>query len=441
MADIDYETRYYYDRNSISNKFFTLNQDLIEYFSRFSDPEYWEFLKNLNNLKDDFTALMYEVKQIQGNWKFKDQVLPPLFGEAKHTLDKIIEEFYKLYGNDLNTITKDTYEFDEFSETRRQFRLLKYLIRKFDELFLDPRDLSSFFTHRRLESAIMRMDKRITNNLLLSIHDKYLNICKRIGKKGLQNYIEKELEDYSLPYAAYVSEIVAEIKPRFWSGEEPEGLERALKRCFKSQVANDGPNLGFKPIWSGSRCWCYHFNSFNNGKGSIILLTKHRISDIIEGENPFHSSYVNNTIFELFVKAGKPDLFREWIMSEEVKDRFVWCLEYNTTPNNLYEGFNELDKDEKSIIINKTHKKLKKRLEQMKKLYGYAYPFEETRERIIQKNVEYLEGSNFENKEKAKEIAKRLYSIEEINEDDIDEAITDLENLEKELEQVEEVEE
>lgn len=442
-----YEINNYYSQSDLENCYhFSFSPEEIEHLCHYSEnPQILQSLKLFSKLNEDINALFYEIRQVKGNWDFKDRVLSGLFEELHEKLIAIRDVIKELHEEDdkreaglsLDLTYVDSMRQSYESKTdriqRRRFYLLNYLINEiiYDFIVIGyDRRISDGFTHRTLEKKIIKSDIRI-QNVLTEYHDALLHTVNRYAHNGLKEIIlreiRKKLEYLELPLVFEEEQINA----LFQYYTTP--FER-IKKCFKPSCGNTKFKLGMKPIWiaidipNGESITAYFFAyqpsrfiSENQELEGFILLTKDELSDSYNDDFPkiFSESKRLNSIFK---NIEKSELFENWFNHDNIKECLIQEATFSLVNHliNVEDSHDTKTRNLKEIDLPKTTESLKDELRKIRQYYGSCYDLEKVIDHIKNSELESLEASSYfeeEEKEIRRQLIKKLFPLEEANQE------------------------
>lgn len=395
-----------YEGNNLESRYYRFTEENIKYLCNYENQASLYYLQFFATKKAELTGLFYEISNVRGNWRFKDNVLPGLFGEVSNILLDIQNKLKEFFGDDIKTTFREAINYDDFNPSRRRFNSFNYLTEQFDKLLVNfgAKKLSDEYTHRYLEKNVKKIDIRIIK-LLREYQDYFLDRCGQYAKKGLKRIVIAKCEYLGLPTIYTVEEMIS----KFYGHGKITDL---LSICFKPDCSNTEHHIGLEPIWSdypGSGFYAFYFDYYTDWKEkeNLVLITENRVSTYTNG-NGFPGILSDKPkIIDLFEQCKKKDIFIEWFNSSEVKKRIMRHMAFGI----IYRLLEKKEIEEKEF--ENTTERLKDSLELIENYYGVTYAFDEVKETIIKEELEFLEKVNLieEEKKRRREAITKLFPV------------------------------
>lgn len=390
---------------SLATRYFSFSEYEKQELCKFSNIYSIEYYHTVKKFSEDIEGVFYEVKKIRGNWRFKDQVLPPLFREIYLLLEAAVEkiEGFEVCLSDLEVIFYNHRSYIElYREREQRIFLLKYLTKLFREKFLGREELSENYTHLRLRKEVARMAIRI-KNIFTNFIDYTAQLSEIYAQEGIRNLVIERLNRITLPLVCEFDEVFDRI---FYPREE--ALKEKLLSCFLPPYGNSEYHLAMSPIWRdlpGTGIVAYYFDMYPEDwetKQGIILITKD--IDMEFREAVYYPR--SRKMLEIFEELEKEDLFVKWFNNMKVRERII----YHITFDIFYKYYkNEID-------AIKTTELLQKKLQMLEEYYGATFDFKEASEIAVNYNLKILEKSNYteEFKTERKKMIEKIFPEDKV---------------------------
>jgi len=389
--------------NRISDRMLFLDLDQCQEFSKYSEASYlYDYYIELKGKSGFIDALFYEIRNIHGNWTFKDRVLPSLIRELDAQLLKLSDLISK-YEQKIDSLC--SYDYGEYKKDRSQLMLLyNYLhLEQFRELLKIDGDLSANFTHDILKSKLKKLNIRI-KNCLSKLCDETGALLKEVSKEGLNTIIVKTLKD-KLPLAIEPELLIQKV---FFFIKHKD-----IVRSVFQGYSNHYYDLAMRPIWydmPGSASACYYFNA-EEGEGlkPIVLMLDRSKPDLVLNGTPYVMN--NKSIHDYFTEIGEEHFLENWFNLPSVKQRFAWHI--------CYHIYHDLAKKEGELTAEdytKSTRQLKDKIERAQEYYGMFLSFEEIKEEFQKQKLARIEEWHYTDEEKARrrEIVGNLLPMLEV---------------------------
>lgn len=383
--------------NSLSDRWFSFSDEEISVLCMYSNKSMWEYYSFIVEHRKYIMGLFYEIKQVAGNWSFKDRVLPGLFQELSELLEKVIKCIEEHDGEEFQKLDYFLYS-KRHQSSQTRFFLLQYLIKKFKKEFINygEEELSRKYTHLWLSKLIKKSSIRI-QNVLDEYKDYTRELCNAYAKEGIKNLITERLEHKKLPLLSD-PELLA-------SSYRHDDLKKHLKKCFKPNVGNSEYWLGLAPIWE-DRIAAYYFSyDHDSSARALVLIVESAKPPLIASDGiPYYQG--DSPIIEWFEQIDAKEKFLEWFNDDTVKERIIWHLFFR-----IFYRFLEHKKEITEKEYEGSYEYLKSIVELSTTYYGIFYPIEEVIEYSKKKELECLERYNLieEEKQRRREIIAKMF--------------------------------
>ena len=383
--------------NSMSDRWFDFSDEDISVLCRYSDKSKWDYYNSIVEHRKYIMGLFYEIKQVAGNWTFKDRVLPGLFQELLEQLEKVLKCIEEHDGEEFQKLDYYLYSKRHQSSQTRYF-LLQYLIQKFKKEFIDygEKELSRKYTHLWLNKLIKKSSIRI-KNVLDEYKDYTHELCKEYAKEGIKRLVMKRLEYKKKPLLGN-PEMLA-------SSYGHEDLQEHLEKCFRPSVGNCEYWLGLAPIWE-DQCAAYYFSyEHDSSARAIVLIVERAKPPIIASDGiPYYQS--GAPIIEWFEQINAKEKFLDWFNDDRVKERLIWHFF-----SRIFYRYLKYKEDLTEELYQDSYQQVHDLIELCTTYYGIFYPIEEVIELSKKKELEVLENRNLieEEKQRQREVIAKMF--------------------------------